>query len=172
MKKDWYTFYKDRVNSTYQDYFEERYDPFLKRIKSLLTDKREIYELGCGIGSISKALSKDGISFAGIDKDPYMVRLANTNTNSKNFYSENILDTVLPYGTLKVTHGVLEHFEDAAIKYITNRCPNSIHYVPLDKYEKPSFGDERLLSVEYWLELVKPKAYELFNEDYDLMFIL
>ena len=55
---------------------------------------------------------------------------------------------------------------------ICEMFPNSIHYVPLDKYEKPSFGDERLLPYKYWLDLVTPKCWMLFNDDHDLMFII
>ena len=52
----------------------------------------------------------------------------------------------------------------------SERYPNSIHYVPLDKYEVPSYGDERLLPYEFWLDMLKPKEWALFNDGHDLTF--
>lgn len=164
---DWYAFYKARVNSTYQHYFEQQYEPFLDIIRQLNTCGIE--ELGCGIGSVSKAI---GGKFKGFDIDPMMAMLANTNTNSTNFHTQSIFDTEFDPFALKVTHGVLEHFSDHEIYSILERCPNSVHYVPLDKWETPSFGDERLLPYQHWLDLATPKAWILFNDDKDLVFVL
>ena len=165
---NWYDFYAERINSTYQDYFEKQYEPFLDIINQLKTDEG-ILELGCGIGSVSKAI---GGKFKGIDSDPMMVMLANQNTNSTNFYQECIFQIDIPQTVLKVTHGVLEHFTDSQILDIVERCSNSVHYVPLDKWETPSFGDERLLPYQYWIDLVTPKAWMLFNDNKDLLFIV
>ena len=165
---DWYQFYRNRINSTYQDYFEKRYEPFLDAINQLKNDKG-IFELGCGIGSVSKAI---GGKFAGIDNDPMMVMLANQNTDDYNFYHGDILEGVMDCSTLKVSHGVLEHFNDNDIQDICERYCHSIHYVPLDKYKTPSFGDERLLPYEYWLELTTPTSWLLFNDDHDLIISL
>lgn len=164
----WNKFYEDRINSTYQDYFEQRYEPFLEVIDQL-KNSNGILELGCGIGSVSKAV---GGKFKGFDLCPDMVRLANLNTQSENFHTQDIFGTVFDPGVLKVSHGVLEHFSDSQIQDICESCLNSIHYVPLDKYVTPSFGDERLLPYQYWLKLTTPKMWMLFNDDHDLMFVL
>lgn len=168
MSNNWYTFYHNRINSTYQDYFNKRYEPFLEVIHQV-KGVEGIFELGCGIGSVSKAI---GGVYKGVDIDPLMVMLANKNTDSTNFYHESIFDVNTRHSTLKVSHGVLEHFSDADIQTICELHPNSIHYVPLDKYVTPSFGDERLLPYEHWLELVNPISWMLFNDDHDLMFLL
>lgn len=165
---DWYNFYEARINSSYQQYFERRYEPFLEVINQLKTSQG-IFELGCGIGSVSKAI---GGKFEGVDLNLGMVMLANQNTQTESFKQGDIFDTLVEVSTLKVTHGVLEHFDDEQIQTICEMNPNSIHYVPLDKYKTPSFGDERLLPYEYWLELVCPVTWMLFNDDHDLMFIL
>ena len=60
---NWIDFYKQRVNSSYQDYFNNRYEPFLDVVKKL-SNHNGIFELGCGIGSVSKAI---GGRFEGID---------------------------------------------------------------------------------------------------------
>lgn len=165
---NWGNFYAQRINSTYQDYFNTRYDAFLRLVEELSNEKG-IFELGCGIGSVSKALN---LPFKGVDISTEMVRLANENTNSNNFYTKSIFDVEFEKGLTYVSHGVLEHFKDEDIVKITNKFAQSIHYVPLDKYKTPSFGDERLLPYEYWLELVNPVAYKLFNDNHDLLFIL
>lgn len=165
---DWYTFYASRVNSTYQDYFEQRYRPFLDAIQQIKLSSG-IFELGCGIGSVSKAI---GGEFRGIDLDPMMVRLANLNTQSTNFHTHDLFDLQVEQSVLKVSHGVLEHFQDDQIEKICGNCANSIHYVPLDRYKTPSFGDERLMPYEKWLELATPITWMLFNDDHDLMFLL
>jgi hypothetical protein len=166
---DWKTFYQNRINSTYQDYFNERYKVFIDNIKQIKSEADELFELGCGIGSVSKSV---GGKFSGIDKDPFMVQLSNENTGTNNFVVGDIFQYDLNESVLKVSHGVLEHFSDEQIVSITNRCKHSIHYVPLDKYVTPSFGDERLLPYEHWMNLVNPVYYELFNDNHDLLFIL
>ena len=42
------------------------------------------------------------------------------------------------------------------------------HYVPTSQYTSPSFGDERLLPIDYWITLVKPDYYLLDNDGKDL----
>lgn len=168
MTKEWFDFYKNRINSGYQEYFNERYEVFLKVLNDLRTDNG-IFELGCGIGSVSKAV---GGQFWGIDLSPEMVLLANENTSTHNFFKGDIFNYEVDDTLLKVTHGVLEHFSDDDIVYLCQKYPNSVHYVPLDKYVTPSFGDERLLPYEHWIELVKPKYFEVFNDGHDLVFSL
>ena len=165
---NWYSFYKDRINSTYQNYFEERYAPFLEFIRK--QNNFDIVELGCGIGSVSKYLSKRGFKCSGFDLCPDMVNLANLNTGLDTFYIGNILNEKCKSGSLGVSHGVLEHFKTKDILQVVYSFPESIHYIPLDKYEIPSFGNERLLPYEFWLKLVQPKEWFLFNEDKDLCF--
>lgn len=165
----WFNFYQKRVNSTYQDYFEVRYLPLIDTIINL--KPKTIIELGCGIGSLSKALVKKlDIDISGFDLCEKMVQLANTNLGVDFFYKEDILNS--KSNELCVSHGVLEHFSDEAILTICKNHPNSIHYVPLDKYKIPSFGDERLLPAQYWIDLLSPKEVILFNNDHDLIFKL
>lgn len=168
MNTDWYTFYANRINSTYQDYFNQQYAPFIEVIQQV-RGMKVIQELGCGIGSVSKAV---GGNFKGFDIDPLMVKLANQNTNTFNFHTQSIFEAEFDPLAVKVTHGVLEHFTDHEIVSILERCENSVHYVPLDKWETPSFGDERLLPYQYWLDLTTPKMWVLFNDDKDLLFVI
>lgn len=91
------------------------------------------------------------------------------------FYSsENILKPkFFEPNTIVVTHGVLEHFRNSGIEKIisTYNDDNVVfqaHYVPTDKYGTPSFGDERLLSVQEWVTLVQPDYYIVDNGGCDL----
>lgn len=47
----------------------------------------------------------------------------------------------------------------------------SIHYVPSSKYEKPSFGDERLMTPAEWVAIAAPTSIVEFNDGYDLALI-
>lgn len=165
---DWNGFYKQRINSTYQEYFEARYKLFLEFIK--MQNNNTIKELGCGIGSVSKALMKEGFNCSGFDICEKMVWLSNENTNTTNFYKGDIFDAKVPVDVLGVSHGVLEHFSDEQIQLICSQNKNSIHYVPLDKYKTPSFGDERLLPYQHWIDLVNPREFILFNDGFDFCF--
>lgn len=183
---NWYNFYKNRVNSTYQLYFEQKYAPFLLAIIYSFREKKHnsIVELGCGIGSISKFLLYNNISCWGIDISQKMCDLANKNNTVHSNYNQNLFYPIFIKGNilsvkdpltfnvsnLHVSHGVLEHFSDIDILRIIKSIPNSIHYVPLEGYKTPSFGDERLLPKEYWIELCNPIDYFTFNNGKDLVF--
>lgn len=166
---DWNDFYNKKVNSTYQIYFERRYKPFLDAI--IASHPSEIIEGGCGIGSISKYFTRYGVNCTGFDLDSDMVRLANLNCPKARFYWDDLLSS--PANIDKrflVTHGVLEHLFNFEIESILNKYPNSIHYVPTDKYTTQTFGDERLLSREFWEDTFNIKEVNTFNQGYDLMF--
>lgn len=91
------------------------------------------------------------------------------------FYSrENICEEkFFESATMVVTHGVLEHFADEDIMQIMATYKNKnvlfqAHYVPTDRYEEGSFGDERLLPAQQWINLIEPDYYILDNNECDL----
>lgn len=179
----WNEFYAQRVNSTYQKYFEKKYAPFLEAIKK---EQKHVLDEGCGIGSIGKYIrSIDDVVpriYKGYDVDLNMLYLAEENTTLNmphDLWQDDILnpDRKINLTYLRVTHGVLEHFTDDEICKIFQRYKDSgvtsIHYVPLDKYKVPSIGDERLLIWRHWIMLAERYGdvqFELFNEDFDLYF--
>ena len=135
-------------------------------------------EEGCGIGNVSKAHYLFGENKAKYylltDIDNTMLMLAYKNLEgipNKTFVNENILDEcVYEKDTLVITHGVLEHFSDENIakimaKYNNDRVKFHGHYVPLDGYLKPSFGDERLLSAMDWIHKINPSSIEMMNNE-------
>lgn len=176
LKSNYYLFYQNRVNSKYQDYFEGRYKPLIDTLIFMEGDC--IREEGMGIGSTFKALRNQGCGkmMYGFDNDDGMIELCRKNNHLVSVYKDNILlPRSNPACDIITTHGVLEHFEDQDIKDIISRYnykkKKHIHYVPTDKYKTKSIGNERLLSIKYWLNLVKPTDYILFNDDYDLLMI-
>lgn len=180
VKNNWKAFYEARINSEYQTYFNERYKVMIDLIKDFKPGF--IKEEGIGIGSISKALKDTEIVCFGFDNSWDMLGLCQRNNPKIMVYEDCILNPKITFdrdesiNQLIVTHGVLEHFSDKQIEDISYRQrlyrpQNIVHYVPLDKYQTPSFGDERLLPYEHWLKLVKPKDYILFNDEHDLLLI-
>jgi hypothetical protein len=173
----WSEFYLGRVNSQrYENYFKNKYSLFLQVIQCF-SYGGSIKEEGIGIGSVARALR--GIrDVYGTDICNMMLSLCVINNPNINVWREDIFSrnkTILPNTDLVVTHGVLEHFSDFKIKRIlktyNSKVPYSIHYVPTWAYEKPSFGDERLLSPYHWLNEFKPFDHLLDNDEKDLYLI-
>lgn len=168
----WSRFYEQRVNSSYQNYFEKKYQPMLDFLKSFNVVREE--GIGIGIGSVSKFLIKENIQTSGFDLCPDMVMLCKKNNPTIDCYVGNIFKRHEKVDIV-VTHGVLEHFSDIDIKKILDRYQwdkqPSLHYVPLEGYITPSFGDERLLSWRNWVNKFNPTSYEVIdNKDLYLYF--
>lgn len=160
----WSNFYQDRVNSTYQQYFEKKYGILLQ----MLNDCKSVREEGIGIGSVSKYLIKQGVKTSGFDLCPDMLELCRMNNPTIDCWVGDIFTQQSERVDMVVTHGVLEHFTDTDIKKILDRYKwenqSSVHYVPLNGYEKPSFGDERLLSWEHWVYKFNPTRYVVVDK--------
>lgn len=199
----WYNYYKDRVNDRYSKHINKKYAPFIEK---LVTTGRTLQvlglnpifiELGCGIGSITKAINNIDDSFIHImiDNDIQILELSKQNVLADNIFRHcnDILSprlVTMLNGKLQCfremvnnnctpiihSHGVLEHFDDAMLntffkhfKHYNDMADIEIlhfHYVPSHKYDTPSFGDERLLTVDFWENISKMKVHE-FNEGYD-----
>lgn len=166
--ENWNDFYKNRINSSYQLYFEEKYAVFLQEIEKL--NPPRIIEAGCGIGSVSKYFARHGKPCVGFDLDIEVVKLAIKNVPGASFMIGDIFEIGTIDEELIVTHGVLEHFEDAKIEQALRFYPNSVHYVPLDKYKVPSYGDERLMSPQFWKDTFNIKNAVVFNDGLDMVF--
>lgn len=164
---NWVDFYKKRINSSYQEYFEKRYRPFLESIPHA----EFIIEAGCGIGSTTKALRK-GKAF-----DLYQTGSAID--NGVDVYTGNIL-AIEDYPksnrsqTIIHSHGVLEHFDDLELRRIIEIQKTvaslSVHYIPSGKYTCGTFGDERLMPKTYWEQFGR---VETFNDGFDyILFVM
>ncbi|MBR1173924.1 class I SAM-dependent methyltransferase [Bradyrhizobium sp. KB893862 SZCCT0404] len=184
-RSKWAEFYNGRTGPGYLAYVRERYRPFISAIASRIRPNDLVLEIGCGTGTITKALcdlakvqgAPRSVVFAASDADPEMVqttraRLWNDNaavfaldcTNAKHFTEAEVVHS----------HGMLEHFDDHTIRQVIHNFRKArvqVHYVP-GLYDAPTFGDERLMSVEQWEDICAPDQIITFNDglDYALIF--
>lgn len=178
----WSAFYANRVNNdSYMEMFCKKYEHLISIIDEYVTPGVIFKEEGCGIGNVAKAHSLIGNNkpkkYVFSDIDSQMLELCRENTEMINADKEYIIEDIRSAKdyekyTIVVTHGVLEHFSDEQVIQIFNsHLDNSIvlqaHYVPLNGYNAPSFGDERLYNAKHWLDLFNPKLIAR-NSDKDL----
>lgn len=176
----WAKFYTGRDNASYLAYAKERYRPFISAVASHILPGDFVLELGAGVGTITKALVDmaswpSDIAFAATDTDKdQLERLA------RRFEGSHVLTSQLDAKALECcadvvhSHGMLEHFNDDDIRQVIDAHRDAraqVHYVP-GLYERPTFGDERLMSVDQWWKICKPSEIITFNEglDYALVF--
>lgn len=162
----WLDFYKNRLNDGYLNYVKNRYAPFILEVNRFIKVDSISLELGAGIGTISLLIENCVKVVSDNDADILTVL-------HKRFNKVMKLDCRKPSNipaTIVHSHGVLEHMNDSDICKVINNNKHTyqVHYVP-GLYDKPSFGDERLLPLDYWYKLVKPDCYSTFNEGLDYM---
>ena len=98
----WSDFYRKRINSSYQEYFENKYRPMLNIPCSYET----VCEEGIGIGSVSKAIKKAGVKSHGIDNDDEIIELCKINNPGLVVDKDNIFTHVDRNSNVTCTHGV------------------------------------------------------------------
>lgn len=181
----WSQFYNGRNCDSYRKYFEVKYRKFI----DMIVDKASgyeipfIHEVACGMGNTTRFIANNPMMNKSVlsasDNDPEMLIMAAQNLF--NCGVDNIAlmkEDAFSIGSngesydIIHSHGFIEHFTDDEILTLINAqlacCEHAIHYVPGDKYKEPSFGDERLLSVEKWMELNPTDIIE-FNEGFDII---
>lgn len=172
--KSWYDFYKDRDPARYLRYAKKRYAPFIDIIANEIVEGDRVLEAGCGMATITKALDDRGIAadYALLDRCPKMLALAHAQMPSAEIIQGDIRHwSETPVNVIH-GHGVLEHFSDAEIRaiigahYMTG-ARTAIHFVPGNKYDKPHYGDERLMKVDDWRRIALPDEVETFNDGFD-----
>jgi SAM-dependent methyltransferase len=175
----WAKFYEGREGHEYQRYVEQRYAPYIAAINDRIQHNNLVLELGCGTGTISHSLAdycqRHNVKYLATDIDPAMVDIAKSRLWDLDV-SVFRMDALAEHPALADvvhSHGMLEHFDDETIRKIISkyRFAAQVHYVP-GLYEAPTFGDERLMSVDAWWKLCKPDQIITFNEglDYALIF--
>ena len=177
----WHEVYLHRMGDGYYKYFTDRYLPFLKEVYDLLKNDVPsdglVAEIGCGMGNTTRFINElnceNPLMLIDNSAEMLMMAMLNVGENSSAVYHYNDLMKAIENNYAMIhSHGVLEHFSDEDIEKIINcNTEIQIHYVPTDKYDEPSRGDERLLSVEKWVELTKPTRIMTFNDGKDLIII-
>lgn len=177
----WTEFYKDRLLSVgYSQYAAKRYAPFLEAIISRIKPGDRVVEVGCGIATMTALLAETVSCFCGFrcyDVSPDMVQLSRLNLHEG--FPVDVGDARLPtgrYPDIVHSHGMLEHLSDDDIRSVieahrTDGARAAIHYVPGDKYETPSFGDERLMRLSDWQDIAIPTDSFTFNDGYDYVLV-
>ncbi len=171
----WSSFYADRVGDSYPTYCKKRYKEFIDTLNSM--DAKTIAEEGCGIGTITKVIHTHNARYTLFDYDKGQVALTKQNLINKTnivINTGNILHyTHKERQDLIFSHGVLEHFTPAQMKDIIKRqrrqATNVVYYIPTDRYKSKSFGDELLMSREWWVKKYNPTSWVTFNEGKDLV---
>lgn len=180
---EWAEFYKGRLLSDgYRQYAAQRYAPFLDCIRQNLKRGDRVVEVGCGLATMTALLAENRtqrpwVGFRCFDINQDMVAYARQNLHEG--YPVDVGDARLPTHVkpdVVHSHGMLEHFSNDDIRKVIQAHRDdgariAIHYVPGDKYETPSFGDERLLPVRAWQEIANPSAVLTFNDGYDYAMI-
>ena len=172
----WSEFYQDRIQPSYARYFSERYAPFIHAVK--MPYRATVLEIGAGIGSTTRALWSwrgGGAGLYASDNDPEMLALMRRNLSPDVFVVEH--DARRPWHNkvdIVHSHGLLEHYDNETIRQIIEAHRTAklqVHYVP-GQYDEPSFGDERLMSVQSWVNICNPDQIIVFNggKDYALIF--
>ena len=173
----WSNFYSTKCNKTYVDYLRNQYSPFLKLINQAAPCGKRIAEMGCGTGSITKILmeSAPSNSYHILDRDPEMLNIATSNALGATSELGSILDSITDTYDIIHSHGVLEHFDMEDVRKIIKLQLESantlIHYVPGSLHKTPSFGDERLVTLNEWIKETAPNQVLTFNSDHDYILI-
>jgi trans-aconitate methyltransferase len=180
---NWPHFYSARrLGDSYVQYCRERYKPFINAIHDWTPPQQSLLEIGCGMGTITQIFAEYYLHHYLLDSDADMLNMARCRLNryrhKMTFIKGDARDhDYSPYSVHTIhSHGVLEHHSDDDILWIVKQaakhCTVQIHYVP-GLYDKPSFGDERLLPITHWIELLNPIETFTFNGalDYGLIIL-
>lgn len=187
---NWNAHYESRIGESYPLYCRKQYKPFLNAIRAIMFNqiseglprKLVVREEGCGIATITKILAQDAfdsVEFRAFDYDTAQVNNSIKNLedleNVKSVYQGDHFEDQ-GFADIIHAHGVLEHFSDEEIAKVLERQKREarvvIHYVPLEGWGKVgSYGDERLLSLDHWVETHKPARAFTFNDGKDAVLI-
>ena len=170
---EWKNYYKEWSAKDYDRHIQA-WKGFCHRIRRYTPEGGNILEVGFGSGQMSIYMSKGGYRCIGIDIEPQNVmrakRLNDKVGGSALFlWGDVFLDSFAPDSfDTSFSQGLLEHFEDEKILNIIEAQFNLSDVVafsiPLDKYGRKNFGDERLLPVGHWKELISNYNILYFEE--------
>jgi ubiquinone/menaquinone biosynthesis C-methylase UbiE len=166
---NWHDFFKNKERTNYY-WSVRRFKWLLRVITTQIPKGKKILETGCGRAILSDILQDYGYLVQAIDNDRELLKLTQERRPQVNaFYGDLLkLKTQFSYKSFYcvVSAGVLEHFSDEEIidilKQIWWISTQTIFRVP-SPHKKRRGGprkDERLLSQEHWIRLIKKAGYK------------
>lgn len=138
---------------------------------------KKILEVGVGTGSMSVFLSFLGLNVVGLDNDKNILKKARILNEKLNGRAKFIWGDAykLPFGDkafdVIFSQGLLEHFQDEDIIKLLDEQLRvgkvAVLSVPNKFYPRQDFGDERLLSDEYWQKTLSKKYHLVKSLSYN-----
>jgi glycosyltransferase involved in cell wall biosynthesis/Tfp pilus assembly protein PilF len=174
--QSWAQYYERRTN------FDEHVAaPHIRRLLGCIVKSwqgGEVLEVGCGTGFLSIWLSRIGIPVTAIDRDPDLIaggKAANGALGASVNFMEGDAFTLCDQFEDRqfeiIFHqGVLEHFTDDDIRKLMQQqlqiADKVLFSVPSAFYPQQDFGDERLMTLEEWREILEPFAEKFIDAEY------
>lgn len=180
----WSEFYNGRNTESYRKYFWMKYRPFIDFIGDIASsiEMPAVHEQACGMGNVTRLLSEMNMVspeyLSASEIDPEMLLMAANTLFSSGKEGIHLFreDAFRPFESgydIIHSHGFLEHFDDEKINTLIEtqlECAHHVvHYVPSALYKEPSFGDERLMSPNDWIQIANPDDIIEFNNGFDLI---
>jgi SAM-dependent methyltransferase len=137
----------------------------IEQVRRRASPPARVLEAGCGLGAPAIYLADRGYHVTAVDLSTELVgraRTANARWGARaNFLPMDLLHLGFGDDTFDIAynHGVLEHFPDdrvqAAVREILRVAQIAVLSVPTVHHPTCDCGDERLLPVSRWLELLQ-----------------
>lgn len=163
VRQSWGDFYVDAGGPDYLLDHIAIHKDFLKEI--LKRKPRTAFEAGCGSAIMSIFLAMTGVRVTACDRDENILKQASStaeNWNTKvDFQNADLLNLPFPKNSFDISfsQGVLEHMTDGQIRKscgeLLKISPVFIFSVPGSHYKHKDFGDERLLPLDTWKNILK-----------------
>ncbi len=181
---------KKNFNKTWGDFYERNYkksdlSSFVRSYPNyfdyiLNSGAKNILEVGVGSGMHTILLSLLNYEITGIDNDEKILELVKRNNQKfggkANFLQMDAFNLKFPSKSfdLVISGGLLEHYSDGEIGKLLEEQARAgkevVISLPSIGYFNKDFGNERLLSKEKWLKIIKRKLnqkIEILKCEYD-----
>jgi trans-aconitate methyltransferase len=162
LERSWGEFYAEETGL--EAFFADLHyhAPFLDAVLS--SRPATAVEAGCGPAIMASFLSMAGVRTTAIDNDPAVLDIARRRSErwpvAPEFLEHDIfrLHELGRAWDVVFSQGVLEHFDDDAIRTISREslavAPRFVFSVPSKHYGHRDFGDERLMTPQQWAAIL------------------
>jgi SAM-dependent methyltransferase len=161
---DWGSYYADAASV---DHFLTNLYHHREFVAELLAlQPQRALEAGCGTAGMSVLLAMAGVQATACDVDESVLGVARQNATQWNAGVDVIHRDIFELSKsadrydVVFSQGVLEHFDDDRIHALVREslavAPAFMFSVPTRYYGHRDFGDERLMTLEEWQEILAP----------------